>query len=86
MPNIKSAEKRVRKSAKARQRNVETKTLIKNRRRELFSLLDKKDKEGAAKSFSQYCSLLDKSAKRGIITKNTAIRRKSRASDRLKAL
>ena len=86
MPNIKSAEKRVRKSAKARQRNVETKTLIKNGRRELFSKLDKKDKEAAAKSFSQYCSMLDKSVKRGIITKNTANRRKSRASNRLKAI
>ncbi|HBA85074.1 MAG TPA: 30S ribosomal protein S20 [Verrucomicrobia bacterium] len=86
MPNIKSAEKRVRKSAKARLRNVEAKTKIKGGRRELFSLFDKKDKEGATKAFSEYCSVLDKSVKRGIITKNTAVRRKSRASDRLKAL
>ena len=47
---------------------------------------DKKDKEAATKAYQKYCSILDKSAKRGIITKNTANRRKARAAERLKTL
>ncbi len=86
MPNNKSAMKRVRKAEKARSRNVETSTLIKKSRRTLFAALDKKDKEVSTASFKAYCSVLDKSVKRGIITKNTAVRRKARASNRLQAI
>ena len=86
MAHSRSAWKRVRKATKARTRNVEVKDRIKASRRGLFESLAKKDKENSQKLFKQYCSVLDKSAKRGIITRNTAMRRKARAAQKLQAL
>jgi ribosomal protein S20 len=42
--------------------------------------VESKDKSKAMKEFSAFCSILDKSAKRGIIKPNTADRRKARAA------
>ena len=83
MPNIKGAGKRMRTSEKSRQRNVAAKTRIRNIRRTVLE-----DHAGGADlqaAFRKYCSALDKAAKRGIISKNTAVRRKRRASARLRA-
>ena len=86
MPNIKSAMKRVRQTAKGRRRNVAAKTALKTERSKLFAALESKNQDMGAAEYRQYCSLLDKLAKRGIITRNTAIRRKGRAAARLKKL
>ncbi|MBI2437421.1 MAG: 30S ribosomal protein S20 [Lentisphaerae bacterium] len=45
-----------------------------------------KDVEKSRQVFSAYCSTLDKAASKGIIKKNTAIRRKRRAAARLATL
>lgn len=86
MPILKSAEKRMRSSERRRQKNVATRTRIKTARAELFAALEKKDREAATKSYREYCSILDKSAKHGVITKNTASRRKTRAAEKVRAL
>jgi len=44
------------------------------------------DKEASDKAFRAFCSSLDKGAKKGVIKKNTAIRSKTRAAARLRAL
>ena len=41
--------------------------------------------EASQTAYKTYCSVLDKAAKGGIIARNTAIRRKSRAANRLRA-
>ena len=86
MPNIKSAAKRVRTSEKDRLRNLEAKSGIKSIRKRFFEAVDKKEKESAAKLYTQYCSALDKTAKKGIIGKNTASRRKARAAEKIRGL
>ena len=86
MPNIKSAAKRVKTSEKSRVRNLEAKSGIKSIRKRFFDAVDKKDKETATKLYKQYCSTLDKTAKKGIIGKNMAVRRKARAAEKIRGL
>lgn len=81
MPNIKSAEKRVRQSEKNRARNRAAKSRIATARRPIIE--GAADKETMKKAVSTYASTLDKAVKQGIIKKNTADRRKSRAAKRL---
>ena len=86
MPNIHSAVKRMRVSEKARLRNKAVKSKISTLRRQLFEACAAKDADKSRKLFSDYCSTLDKAAIKGIIKKNTAIRRKRRASAKIAAL
>lgn len=84
MPNIKSGWKHMRTDEESRKRNVAVKTRLKNVRQNVLALTDKPAQEGADAAFRTYCSALDKAAKAGTIKKATAIRRKARASARLK--
>jgi len=86
MPTLKSAAKRMRTSARARVSNLLIATHIRNTRRALFEALDARKADRGDALFREYCALLDKSAKKGAIKKNTAIRRKARASNKLRAL
>ncbi len=86
MPTTNSAKKRMRQSAKARIRNVIAKTQIRSMRRTYFEAVAGKKKDEAEKLYRQYCSLLDKTAKKGIIKQNTASRRKTRAKAMLAGL
>ena len=82
MANIKggrAARKRDRQNAKANKRNVAVKTRLHTGHKKLFKAADAGDKETAAKEFKQFVSGLDKAVKKGIIAKNTADRKKSRA-------
>lgn len=83
MPNNNSAVKRMRRSAISRERNKAVRSEITSVRNEVQAVLGGKEADAAKKVFSRYCSVLDKAAKRGVIGKNTAIRRKRRASQRL---
>jgi small subunit ribosomal protein S20 len=85
MPNIKSAAKRARTSQLRRLRNRDAKSRIATSRRVFMEAVGTKDKDKSLKLFREYCSILDKSVKRRIITRNTADRSKSRASKRLAA-
>ena len=86
MPNIHSAVKRMRVAEKARLRNKSAKSKISTIRRQLFKVCAANNVDKSRQVFSDYCSALDKAAIKGIVKKNTAIRRKRRASARLSAL
>lgn len=86
MPNLYSAVKRMRVAEKARQRNKAAKSKISTLRRRLFEACAAGNPEKSRTIFSAYCSALDKAAIKGIIMKNTAVRRKRRAAARLAAL
>ncbi|MBP7568680.1 MAG: 30S ribosomal protein S20 [Acidobacteria bacterium] len=86
MPTLKSAAKRMRQSARTRVSNLLVTTQIRNMRRALFEALDARKADESNKLFREYCALLDKSAKKGVIKKNTATRRKARASEKLRVL
>jgi len=86
MANIKggrAARKRDRQNEKARKRNAVCKAKLHDAHKRLFKAADAGAKEDAAKQFRDFVSGLDKAVKRGIITKNTADRKKSRAQLRI---
>ena len=70
MPIIKSAVKRMRQTAKRRERNVGIKKDIKGAVKAFIA-------EPSAKNLSKAQSELDKAVKKGLIKKNTAARRKA---------
>lgn len=86
MPNTKSAEKRVRQNRKRRALNRWRKNRIKDQVKSFLDAVQAKDVETAEAEFRKTASVLDKIAATGTIHKNTAARRKSRLSQRLKAL
>jgi small subunit ribosomal protein S20 len=86
MPNIKSAEKRVRQSAKRREINRAARSKVGTVRGLAFESVTKGDKAEAAKLLAAYASTLDKAAKKGVIKANTAKRRKARLARRVRAL
>lgn len=85
MPNLKSAKKRMRGNAVARARNAGVRTRINKTRRQFMEAAEKQDQAAMETAFSSYCSALDKAAKKRVIKKNNAIRRKSRAAMRMRA-
>ena len=86
MPNIKSAKKRLRRSARQQATNLPIKTRIRTTRRAFLESISAGNRDESALRFRHFCSSLDKAAKRGVIKKNTAIRSKTRAAARLRAL
>ncbi|MES2464295.1 MAG: 30S ribosomal protein S20 [Armatimonadota bacterium] len=81
MPNIKSVKKDVLRSRKNQIRNQATKSRIKTFVKKTNTAIAASD-AGLSALLSQTISVLDKAAKRGIIHKNAAARRKSRLMSR----
>ena len=78
MPIIKSAKKAWRQSLKKKTRNLIYKKKLKTLIKEAGSLVLAKKIEDAKKLLPQIYKILDKTAKIGVIKKNTAARKKSR--------
>ena len=76
----------MRQSEVQRVKNQDVGTGLKTARKKLFAAIEAKDKKGCAKLYSEYCSALDKAAKKGVIKKNTAVRRKGRAANQIRGL
>ena len=82
MANVKggrAARKRDRQNEKARVRNQSTKAKLHDAHKKLFKAADAGKAEDAAKELKDFVSSLDKAVKKGVISKNTANRKKSRA-------
>jgi small subunit ribosomal protein S20 len=86
MANTISAQKRVRTTKLRTDINRTRKTRLRHQVRAMRRLLEAKDANGAAALFPLTFSLIDRSAKWGIIKKNTAARYKSRLTLRLRKL
>ncbi|MBL8122336.1 30S ribosomal protein S20 [Candidatus Saccharibacteria bacterium] len=80
MPIIKSAKKRVRVASKATVRNSKTKRSLKTAVKAFGKALSATDKKEAVKALDKVQSELDKAAKKGIIHKNKAARKKAQAA------
>ncbi len=78
MPITKSAKKALRQSEKRRKENRRKKKVLKNLLKKVRSLILEKKIEEAEKLLPQVYKALDKTAKIGLIKKNTAGRKKSR--------
>jgi small subunit ribosomal protein S20 len=79
MPNSKNAAKRAKTSEKSRERNAETKSQLKTLRKSLLAAVAENAAPKTQDAYRAFCAALDKGVKHGIIAKNTAIRKKSRA-------
>ena len=86
MPNIESARKRVRQSAKRNKRNRSAKSTVSSTRKALLDAIESGNKSEAMKLFDAYTSTMDKSVKKGILKANNASRKKSRIQVRLNGL
>jgi small subunit ribosomal protein S20 len=86
MANTISALKRVRIAERRTAVNRSRKSRLRHQIRAMRRLLDSKDPKAAADLASKTFSLIDRSAKWGIIKKNTAARYKSRLTLRLRKM
>ena len=86
MANTVSALKRVRVTERRTAVNRMRKSRLRHQIRAMRRLLEQKDTQGAAQMLPKTFSLVDRSAKWGIIKKNTAARYKSRLTLRLRKL
>jgi small subunit ribosomal protein S20 len=86
MPNTKSAERRMRNSARKQLRNHSTKSRLHNLERKFADLVGAGKKEEAAGALRLLSSAFDKAAKTGVVNRLKASRKKSRLSLRLNAV
>ena len=78
MPITKSAKKALRGSAKKAVFNLRRKRAMKDAVKSITKSVSSKNKDEAASKLSEAYKAIDKAAKRGVIKKNTAARKKSR--------
>jgi small subunit ribosomal protein S20 len=83
MPNTKSAERRMRNSARKRDRNRSVKSSLHTLENSYLGLVAAGKKDDASKALQGLTSAFDKAAKAGIVHKSTASRKKSRLALRL---
>ena len=86
MPQIKSAEKRLRQDAKRNVRNKMRKSVMRTYMRKLQEAVQKGDKSEAEKLLPTVFKTIDKAAKANCIHANTAARKKSLAARRVRSL
>ena len=85
MANIKSAKKRVLITRKKRERNFIVRSMVKNTLKKYDLALQTGQAEAAQLALAKAASILDKAAKKGVLHKNTAARKKSKLAKRLNA-
>lgn len=78
MPITSSAKKALRQSIRKREMNLSRKEAIKFVLRKIIKLKAENKKDEAVKALPEYYKAIDKAAKRGVIKKNAAARKKSR--------
>ncbi len=83
MPNTKSAERRMRNSARKYVHNRSIKARLHTLERSYLALLDGGKKDEATKALRSISSAFDKAAKSGAVHRATAARKKSRLALRL---
>jgi len=86
MANHFSALKRVRQDEKRTEYNRQNKTRLRHQIRDMRRAINSKDAKAGAELLPATFSLIDRSAKNGIIKKNTAARYKSKLQLRVKTL
>lgn len=86
MPNIKSSVRSVKTDAERRAANGAVKSEVRNVGRKVEALAAAGAKEEAQAKLAVASGLLDKAARKGIIHKNAAARKKSRLAKKVNAL
>ena len=86
MANHKSALKRARQNTNRRMRNKAAKTKIKHVVKEVRLAIGENSRDDALNELNQAKSIIDKTARKGIIHKNTAARKISRLTKQSNAI
>ena len=86
MARIQSAVKNIRKNRRRNEINTARRSQLRSQIKKLRSLVALKDTAGARRELSKTLSLLDRSAGKGIIHRNTAARHKSRLTRQVNGL
>ncbi len=86
MANLRSTKKDIRRSEKRRERNSQQKATIRTFAKNILKSIKAGNKEEASNLFNNYASLVDKAAKKNIIHKKNADRKKSRMAIRISSL
>jgi small subunit ribosomal protein S20 len=86
MANTYSALKRVRQADRRTEVNRKNKSRLRHAIREMRKVITGKDAKAASDLLPKVFSVIDRSAKNGVIKKNTASRYKSKLHSRVKAL
>ena len=86
MANTHSALKRARQAERRTEFNRKNKTVLRHQIRAMRRAITGKDPKAAAELLPQTFSIIDRSAKKGVIKKNTAARYKAKLHARVKAL
>ncbi len=83
MPNVKSAEKRMRQNVRRRGNNRSRRTEMRTEIKRFRQLLSDKKFDDARDVLKEVYSVIDRTAQKGVIHSNTAARYKSRLSKHL---
>jgi len=86
MANHKSSEKRIRRNARRTDINVSRRSRIRTFIKKVESEIESGNVDAAKQAFAQVQPEMDKGVSKGIFHKNTAARKLSRLSARIKAL
>lgn len=86
MANIASARKRARTAEKSRQHNVAIRSRLRTYIKNVVKAIEAGNKEEAQKLFQASVSVIDTSARKGIIHMNKAARHKQRLNSRIRAM
>ncbi len=86
MPNLKSSKKDVRRIKKRRERNSQQKSAIRTYAKNILKAIKANNKEEAQTLYNHFASLVDKAAKKNLIHKKNADRKKSRMSKKIAAI
>ena len=78
MANLRSTKKDIRRSEKRRERNSAEKAALRTFSKNILKSIKSGNKDEAKSLFSAYVSLVDKAAKKNLIHKKNANRKKSR--------
>ena len=84
MPNVKSAEKRMRQSQKRRGNNRSRRTEMRTEIKRFRQLVSDKKFDDARQLLKEVYSVIDRTAQKGVIHSNTAARYKSRLASHLR--
>jgi len=80
MANIKQQKKRIRTAAEERIENLRYRSTIKTLTKRLAAAVEKGDADEVATEYRSLVKLIDRSAARGALHRNTAARKKSQAA------
>lgn len=86
MPNIKSAERRMRVEAKANLRNRIIKSELKTIAKKFAAAVEAGNKDAASELYKEFTGALDKAALKGTLHKNTVNRKKAQISKAFSSL